>query len=86
MASKKAFYVLTILTSRLATGCSRHRRKVLKVSMNFFDYSKVSYKSFEGHPRHRKKYFESHATFMKILKMVRGIGLEKVANLVISTL
>ena len=25
----------------------------------------------------RKKYFESYATFMKILKMVRGIGLEK---------
>ena len=45
--------------------------------MNFFDYSKVSYKRFEGHPRLRKKYFESYATFMKILKMVRGIGLEK---------
>ena len=59
VASKKAFYVLTILTSRLATRCSRRRRKVLKVSMNFYDYSRVSYKSFEGHPRLRKKYFES---------------------------
>ena len=77
VASKKAFYVLTILTSRLATGCSRRRRKVLKVSINFSNYSRVSYKSFEGHPRLRKKYFESYATFMKILKMVRGIRLEK---------
>ena len=80
LASKKAFYVLRILTSRLATRGSRRRRKLLKVSMNLSDYSRVSYKSFQGHPRLGTKYFDSYATFMKILKMVGGVGLEKVEN------
>ena len=73
----KAFCDLNKFTSKWPTKVSRRCRNFLSIPYNIFGFQVIHDRKFEGHWKHRRKYFPRNIGLVKFLDLVSGahIGL-----------